>query len=57
LAKAKGVPAYVIFPDKTLEEMAVVRPSTLDDMAAVKGVGTAKLKNFGKTFLGVIALD
>ena len=57
LAKAKGVPAYVIFPDKTLEDMAVIRPSTLDDMAAVKGVGTAKLKNFGKTFLGVIALD
>ena len=57
LAKAKGVPAYVIFPDKTLEEMAVIRPSTLDDMAAVKGIGTAKLKNFGKTFLGVIALD
>ena len=57
LAKAKGVPAYVIFPDKTLEEMAVIRPSTLDDMAAVKGVGTAKLKNFGETFLGVIALD
>ncbi|MEP3232372.1 MAG: DNA helicase RecQ [Hyphomicrobiales bacterium] len=57
LAKAKGVPAYVIFPDKTLEEMAVIRPSTLDDMATVKGVGTAKLKNFGETFLGVIALD
>ena len=57
LAKAKGVPAYVIFPDKTLEEMAVIRPSTLVDMAAVKGVGTAKLKNFGETFLGVIALD
>ncbi|MEP1922682.1 MAG: HRDC domain-containing protein, partial [Ekhidna sp.] len=55
IAKARGVPAYVIFPDRTLEDMAVVRPSTLDEMIRVKGVGKAKLKNFGDEFLAVIA--
>lgn len=55
IAKARGVPAYVIFSDKTLEDMAVVRPSTLDEMIEVKGVGQAKLKNFGNDFLAVIS--
>ena len=55
IAKARGVPAYVIFPDKTLEDMAVMRPSTFDEMIRVKGVGKAKLKNFGDEFLAVIA--
>lgn len=55
IAKARGVPAYVIFPDKTLEDMAIVRPSSLDEMVQVKGVGQAKLKNFGEEFLAVIA--
>ena len=54
LAKGRGVPAYVIFPDKTLEDMAITRPSNLGEMIEIKGVGKAKLKNFGNEFLTVI---
>ena len=54
LAEAARVPAYVIFPDRTLIEMAERRPATLDDMARVGGVGAKKLESFGLTFLEVI---
>jgi ATP-dependent DNA helicase RecQ len=57
LAEAARVPAYVIFTDRTLIEMAETRPQTLDDMARVSGVGAKKLENFGQTFLEVIAGD
>ncbi|WP_050929173.1 DNA helicase RecQ [Aestuariivita boseongensis] len=55
LAEAAKVPAYVIFPDRTLIEMAETRPKTLDDMARIGGVGAKKLDRYGKTFLEVIA--
>lgn len=55
LAEAARVPAYVIFPDRTLIEMAQSRPVTLDDMARVSGVGAKKLERYGATFLEVIA--
>ena len=55
LAEAASVPAYVVFPDRTLIEMATRRPATLDEMRAVPGVGDAKLKRYGTTFLEVIA--
>ncbi|NVO56101.1 DNA helicase RecQ [Rhodobacteraceae bacterium B1Z28] len=55
LAEAARVPAYVIFPDRTLIEMAESRPATLDDMARVGGVGAKKLERYGDTFLEVIA--
>jgi ATP-dependent DNA helicase RecQ len=54
LAEAAGVPAYVIFPDRTLIEMAERRPATLDQMAGITGVGAKKLESFGATFLAVI---
>ncbi len=54
LAEAKRAPAYVIFPDRTLIEMAEKRPKTLDDMAAINGVGAKKLERYGRTFLEVI---
>ncbi len=57
LAKARSVPAYVIFPDKTLIDMAIKRPSTEEEFGAVKGVGTSKLKRFGAAFLDVICED
>lgn len=55
LAEAADVPAYIIFNDKTLIEMAQVRPKTLDDFAKVGGVGSKKLERYGKDFLEVIA--
>ena len=54
LAEEAGVPAYVIFTDKTLIEMAETRPETLDQMARVGGVGATKLDRYGATFLQVI---
>jgi len=54
LAEAARVPAYVVFPDRTLIEMAERRPQTLDEMAGISGVGAKKLERFGATFLQVI---
>ena len=56
MAEAQGVPAYVIFPDRTLTEMAARRPATLDDMATISGVGAKKLQSYGQAFLEVIAM-
>lgn len=55
LAREKNVPAYVVFPDATLMEMARQRPATLDEMAGINGVGPRKLEGFGKIFLNAIA--
>ena len=54
LAKERQVPAYVIFPDRTLEEMSRRRPATLSELQGVHGVGEAKLARYGAAFLDVI---
>ncbi|MEM8579288.1 MAG: HRDC domain-containing protein, partial [Pseudomonadota bacterium] len=54
LAEAARVPAYVVFPDRTLIEMAQQRPQTLDDMARLNGIGAKKLASYGDAFLEVI---
>jgi ATP-dependent DNA helicase RecQ len=54
LAEAQNVPAYVVFPDKTLIEMAEKKPATLDQMAGITGVGARKLESYGSAFLEVI---
>jgi len=54
LAEAASVPAYVIFTDPTLVEMAETRPNTLDGMARIGGVGAKKLERYGAAFLEVI---
>ncbi|MHB1345120.1 MAG: DNA helicase RecQ [Thermoleophilia bacterium] len=51
LADEQGVPAYVIFSDATLEEMAILRPATPDQLLAVNGVGEVKLERYGAAFL------
>ena len=55
LAKAGRVPAYVIFTDRTLADMAAKRPRSLADMAHVHGVGEQKLARYGQVFLETIA--
>jgi ATP-dependent DNA helicase RecQ len=54
LAEAQKVPAYVIFNDRTLIEMAETRPDTLDQLARIGGVGAKKLERYGDAFLSVI---
>ncbi|MDQ2095642.1 DNA helicase RecQ [Rhodalgimonas zhirmunskyi] len=55
LAEAQSVPAYIIFNDSTLIEMAETRPGSFDDMARIGGVGAKKLERYGRDFLEVIA--
>ena len=54
LAEAAGLPAYMVFNDRTLVEMAQSKPSNMDAMAQVNGVGAAKLERYGATFVEVI---
>ncbi len=55
LAKERQVPAYVIFSDRTLADMAARSPRNLDAFAEVHGVGATKLRDFGPLFLDAIA--
>lgn len=54
LAEAARVPAYIIFTDRTLIEMAETRPANLDQMTRISGIGAKKLESYGKAFLEVI---
>ncbi|MEM6636899.1 MAG: DNA helicase RecQ [Pseudomonadota bacterium] len=54
LAEARRAPAYVIFNDRTLIEMAERRPTTMDQMARITGVGAKKLERYGADFLQLI---
>jgi ATP-dependent DNA helicase RecQ len=54
-ARADEVPAYVVFADATLREVAVAKPGSLPELAALKGVGPAKLERYGDEVLGVVA--
>ncbi len=54
-AKEQGMPAYVIFHDATLRQVAVQRPATLAELATVSGVGEAKLAKYGQQVLDTVA--
>ena len=51
LARRQGIPAYAVFSDKTLRELAVVRPRTLEELKSVSGIGDAKARKYGKQVL------
>jgi ATP-dependent DNA helicase RecQ len=53
-AKEQGMPAYVIFHDATLRQIAVQLPSTLDELATVNGVGESKLARYGQQILDLL---
>ncbi|MBB5827847.1 DNA helicase RecQ [Micromonospora carbonacea] len=53
-AKEQGVPAYVVFHDATLRQIAADPPSTLDELARVNGVGEAKLARYGEQLLAAL---
>ena len=54
IADERGLPAYVVFADKTLRAMAHGRPRTKAAMLAIKGVGPAKVQRYGDQFLAAI---
>jgi len=55
LAAEAGLPAYVIFHDSTLREIAEARPATLSELAQVNGVGRTKLERYGEAMLAAVA--
>jgi len=54
IADEAGVPPYVVFPDRTLKEMAVARPRNETALASIYGVGRAKLEKYGERFIALI---
>ena len=55
LAHERGVPAYAVFPDRSLADMARRKPASDEEFAEVHGVGAAKLAKFATPFLAAIA--
>jgi ATP-dependent DNA helicase RecQ len=53
-ARADSVPAYVVFPDTTLRELAAVQPSSVAELAGIKGIGPAKLERYGDEVLALL---
>ncbi|WP_437727872.1 RecQ family ATP-dependent DNA helicase [Sorangium sp. So ce861] len=54
LAKEKSLPAYIIAHDRTLREIARIRPASLDDLALARGMGQAKISSYGEGILRVV---
>ena len=54
IARDQNVPPYVVFHDKTLIDMVLIKPQNLDDMALVPGVGQSKLGKYGQLFLDAL---
>lgn len=49
------VPAFVVFNDRTLKELAMIRPRTLDDLKLVHGIGDSKVERFGGALLSALS--
>ncbi|MSP05939.1 MAG: DNA helicase RecQ [Acetobacteraceae bacterium] len=54
-ARSQRIPPYVIFHDSVLRDIAATRPSDLDDLGQIKGVGASKLARYGRSVLSVLA--
>nr|WP_298925374.1 DNA helicase RecQ [uncultured Erythrobacter sp.] len=54
LASERGIPAYIIFHDSVLRAMALERPTTLDALGGIQGVGARKLDTYGEDFCSVV---
>lgn len=54
LAKAQNLPPFVIFHDKTLRELARIKPTDAEGMRSVSGIGDAKMQRYGEAFLQVL---
>jgi len=54
ISREKNVPAFVVFSDRSLTEMAAKRPQSESQFLDINGVGPQKLKEYGKTFLSLI---
>ncbi|WP_431264265.1 DNA helicase RecQ [Roseateles chitinivorans] len=57
VAREHGLPAYVIFQNVTLAELARVQPQSLDEMSGISGIGAKKLEAYGEALLRVLSED
>ena len=55
LAREDGVPAFVVASDRTLREIALLRPRNLDELQLAHGIGPAKADRYGQRILSVVA--
>jgi ATP-dependent DNA helicase RecQ len=53
-AKAQRIPPYVIFHDTVLRDIAAVRPTSIEELGQIKGVGTSKLQRYGTSVLDIL---
>jgi ATP-dependent DNA helicase RecQ len=53
-ARTQAVPAYVILHDRTLRELAIRVPQSMDELAGISGIGAAKIERYGEELLGVL---
>ena len=54
LADARNIPAFMIFPDSTLQEIARTKPSTMEGLSEVSGIGEKKLAQYGEALLKIL---
>jgi ATP-dependent DNA helicase RecQ len=57
LADEQGVPAYIVFGDATLKELAAVRPRSAAELLDITGIGPAKAERYGEAFLALLGSD
>ncbi len=57
LAKEHSVPSYVIFSNRTLEELAILQPTSLDGLGEVHGIGPSRVEKYGEDIIAALAND
>lgn len=57
IAAEAGVPAYVVFHDSTLHEIAAAKPQNLSELARIQGVGAVKLERYGEAVLAALSMN
>ncbi len=53
-ARERGVPAYTVFPDSTLNAIAAVKPTSEAELLAIPGMGPGRLERYGEALLGLL---
>ena len=55
IARTRGVPAYVVLHDSTIDGIAAIRPATLDELRGIAGIGDKKLEHYGAELIALVA--
>ena len=54
MARTRGVPAYVVLHDATIDGIAAARPRTLDELRGIPGIGDKKLEHYGDELIALV---